>query len=75
MKQFFKFVLATIVGVIISGIIIGVVGAVLVIGLIASAGSDKTVDVSPNSILYMSLKNQITERTPNNPLAGLDFWV
>jgi len=73
MKQFFKFVLATIVGVIISGIIIGVVGAVLVIGLVASAGSDKTVDVSPNSILYMSLKNQITERTPNNPLAGLDF--
>ncbi|AYL94718.1 signal peptide peptidase SppA [Mucilaginibacter celer] len=73
MKQFFKFVLATIVGVIISGIIIGIVGAVLVIGLITAAGSDKPVDVSTNSILYMSLKNPITERTPNNPLAGLDF--
>ncbi|WP_114940286.1 signal peptide peptidase SppA [Mucilaginibacter endophyticus] len=73
MKQFFKFVLATIVGVIISGIIIGVIGAGIIVGLIASAGSDKTVDVSPNSILYMSLKNQIVERTPNNPLADLDF--
>ncbi|MGN8069159.1 signal peptide peptidase SppA [Mucilaginibacter sp. SG564] len=71
MKQFFKFVLATIVGVIVSSIVIVIIVAAIIGGLIASAGSDKTVDVEPNSVLHMAFTAPITERTPNNPLAGL----
>jgi protease-4 len=68
MKQFFKFVLATIVGV----VLITVVLVLVVIGIIASSG-DKTIEVEPNSVLRMAFTNPITERTPNNPLAGLSF--
>lgn len=73
MKQFFKFVLATIVGIVISGVIIIVIIAGIIGGLIASAGSEKTVDVEPNSVLRMAFTNPITERTPNNPLSGISF--
>lgn len=69
MKQFFKFVLATVVGI----IVVSVIMLFVVIGIIASATSDKAVTVEDNSILTISLKTNIPERTPNNPLAGLDF--
>ena len=69
MKQFFKFVLATIVGLILTTIVIVVIG----IAIVASASSDKSVDVSPNSVLRIAFTTTIPERTPNNPLAGLSF--
>jgi protease-4 len=69
MKQFFKFVLASMLGV----LLIGVILIVVVVGIVVSASSDKTVDVEANSVLHMAFTNPITERTPNNPLAGLSF--
>jgi protease-4 len=73
MKQFFKFVLASMVGVFLMGFIVLVIAVVLIGGLVASAGSDKSVDVEANSVLHMAFTTPITERTPNNPLAGLSF--
>ncbi|MBC7400933.1 MAG: signal peptide peptidase SppA, partial [Mucilaginibacter sp.] len=69
MKQFFKFVLATVVGIILSTIII----ILVIVGIIAAAGSDKDVTVDANSILHIDIKYPIAERTANNPLAGLSF--
>ncbi|MFD0764168.1 signal peptide peptidase SppA [Mucilaginibacter lutimaris] len=70
MKQFFKFVLATIVGV----TLMAVIGLALLLGLIAAAaGSDKAVDVEANSVLHIKFTSPINERTPNNPLANLGF--
>jgi protease-4 len=69
MKQFFKFVLASMLGV----LLIGVILIVVVVGIVVSASSDKTVDVEANSVLHMAFTTPITERTPNNPLAGLSF--
>jgi protease-4 len=69
MKQFFKFVLATFVGIILTTLIIILVFA----GIIASAGSDKGAEVEANSILHIKIKYPVTERTANNPLAGLSF--
>jgi protease-4 len=69
MKQFFKFVLASIVGF----IVVGVIMICVVIGLIASAASDKDVTVDDNSVLNVSFKTAIPERTPNNPLSSLGF--
>ncbi|MDP9048807.1 MAG: signal peptide peptidase SppA [Bacteroidota bacterium] len=72
MKQFFKFVLASMVGFIITSLILVFIFILLIAGLI-SAGNDKTVEVDANSVLQMSFSNPIPERTPNNPLSGLSF--
>jgi len=69
MKQFFKFVLATILGLVLTCVII----VLIIFAIISSASSDKTVDVEPNSILHIAFTQPITERTPDNPLAGLSF--
>jgi protease-4 len=69
MKQFFKYVLATIVGLVFTSIIILIIG----IAIIASASSDKGSHVDANSVLHISFNGNIPERTPNNPLAGLSF--
>src|ERR1700761_6540669 len=69
MKQFFKFVFATMVGIIItSGIFI-----LIIIGIVVAASGDKEVEVDANSVLHINFNNAIPERTPNNPLAGFDF--
>jgi protease-4 len=72
MKEFFKYVLASMVGFIIVAAIIILVGILLVVGLVSS-GSEKTVAVEPNSILHVQFKKDIPERTPNNPLADVPF--
>jgi len=69
MKQFFKFVLATIVGIILSTLII----ILVLVGLVAGASSEKSVQVDANSILHINIKYPISERTANNPLANLSF--
>ncbi|NCD69829.1 signal peptide peptidase SppA [Mucilaginibacter agri] len=69
MKQFFKFVLATIVGLIFATIIL----IFVLIGIVASASGDKSETVESNSVLSIAIDHPITERTPNNPLAGLSF--
>ena len=69
MKQFFKFVLATIVGIIIVNVFLFFV----LIGIISVATTDKTPDVASNSVLRISFNAAVAERTPNNPLAALGF--
>jgi protease-4 len=69
MKQFFKFVLATIVGLIITTIIICIIGFVIVL----SAGDDKGVHVDANSVLHITFNKSIPERTPYNPFKDIPF--
>ncbi len=68
MKQFFKFVLASMLGFIITGVIL----VIILIAIIAGS-SDKSVDVDSNSVLKLSFNYAIPERTPYNPLSGLSF--
>lgn len=69
MKQFFKFVLATFVGLVLTTIVL----VLILVGIITAASSDTPVAVESNSVLHMSFNMPIPERTPNNPLAGLSF--
>jgi protease-4 len=69
MKQFFKFVLATFVGIIITTFLL----VIILIAIVSAAGSDKTEEISANSVLHVAFNYAIPERTPNNPLAGLGF--
>lgn len=71
MKDFFKYVFATVIGIVISTIIIGIIFTLVIVGTISSIGEEKAVEVKSNSVLYIDLDQAITERTPSNSLAGL----
>ncbi len=74
MKDFFKYTLATIVGVIVSVILLGFVFFVGFFVLIASLGNEKPIAISSNSVLTLNLDAPIIERTPEKPLRDLLFW-
>lgn len=60
MKDFFKYVLATIVGIILTSIIITIISIVSVAGMIANEGVSGSVE--KNSILRIKLQGEIVER-------------
>ncbi|NQU52983.1 MAG: signal peptide peptidase SppA [Bacteroidetes bacterium] len=71
MKQFFKYVLATIVG--ISAVsFIGIILFFIIIGALMST-TDKQVTVENNSMLVLNLDRQIVDRAPNDPFEDLDI--
>jgi protease IV len=71
MKEFFKYVLATIVGVIAVSII-GLLLFFMTIGIIISA-AEKQVSVQNNSMLVLDLERQIVDRAPNDPFQDMDI--
>lgn len=71
MREFFKYVFATVVGIIISTILIFLLFIVLVVGIVASIDDDKPVDIVGNSVLYLNLDQNIKERTPNKTFDNL----
>lgn len=71
MKEFFKYVFATVVGVVISSVVLFVLFFVILISAISSMSADKKIIVKENSILYLNLDQSIIERTPENTLAGI----
>ena len=75
MREFFKYVFATVVGIIISTVLIFILFVILIVGIVASIDDDKPVDVASNSVLYLNLDQNIKERTPgksfdNLPIVG-----
>ena len=69
MKQFLKYVLATVTGIVLLLVIVGILGAISLVGLAAkSAGS---MQVEENSVYTMNLSGILNERTASNPLAEL----
>jgi protease-4 len=71
MREFFKYVFATVVGIIISTVLIFIVFVVMIVGIVASIDDDKPVDVASNSVLYLNLDQNIRERTPNKSFDNL----
>lgn len=72
MKSFFKYVLATVTGIIISTLLLVVVGLIIIGGMISSMTADKEAIVAENSLLHIDLQYQITERTVPDPFEELD---
>jgi protease-4 len=67
MRQFFKFVLATLVGL----VVFSVLGFVVIIGLVAALGSSGTSKtVASNSVLELKLDKPISERKQSADLLG-----
>jgi protease-4 len=71
MKEFFKYVLATVVG-IIAVSLIGFFLMFMVVGILVSS-TEKQVTVQDNSMLVINLEQQIMDRAPNNPFENLEI--
>lgn len=71
MKEFFKYVLATVTG-IIAVSIIGSLLMFMIIGAIVSS-AEKQVSVKNNSMLVIDLTQQVVDRAPNDPFEDLDI--
>lgn len=61
MKDFFKYMAATVVGIIVFSILTGVLGLMCIVGMIASESSSK--DVSDNTVLVLNLTGTLEERS------------
>jgi len=77
MREFFKYLFASMLGFFLSIIIVFVICFIVVVGLVSSIDTDKTITVSNNSVLFLNLDQAITERTPkktfgNLPIVGGD---
>lgn len=72
MRAFFKYVFATIVGIVISVFVLVILFVVIISGMIASIGDAEPTAVKNNSVLYLDLDQPITERTQKS-LAGIPF--
>ncbi len=73
MKQFFKFMFASMLGMTLT-IILGFLLIVGIIGsIVASAGDNPITYVSDNSVLHIELKEEIKDRSSNNPFDNFDF--
>ena len=71
MKEFFKYVFATIVGVFAVSII-GMILMFMIIGAIISS-AEKKVAVENNSMLVLDMSRQIVDRAPNDPFGDMDL--
>jgi protease-4 len=73
MKQFFKFMFASMLGVFLAFFL----GIIVLVGMIAamvsSADSKKEAKVEPNSVLHINFEAQINDRSSNNPFENFDF--
>ncbi len=73
MKQFLKYVMATVTGIILVTVIMGILGVISLVGLAASsAGSQQ---VKENSVFTLALSGLVEERAASNPLAELTGQV
>ena len=64
MKDFFKYVLATVVGIFLTSIIMFAFGAMSIVGMIASGEATKSID--PNSVLVLKLDGMMSEQSEDN---------
>ncbi|MGC9374464.1 MAG: signal peptide peptidase SppA [Bacteroidales bacterium] len=71
MKSFFKYVLATIVGIILSSILmffifLGSIGAMI-------SSQDQPVKIDEHTVLHIELSSPIADRSNKNPMENFDF--
>ncbi len=67
MKDFMKYTLATIVGIILCSVIMTVITIISIAGM--SASESMSAPIEKNSVLRINLQGSISERTEDNPMA------
>ena len=71
--DFVKHIFATIIGVLVTFVIIFVVFLVFIGALVQQSTSQSAAIVPDNSVLYMSLDHEIVEKTESNPFGDLNI--
>ncbi len=69
MKDFLKYTLATVTGLIIAGVIFTIISISAIIGMIASLSPSTPSALQDNSILHIKLKGEMTELLQEDPLS------
>src|SRR5690606_16187878 len=73
MKQFFKFMLASMLGVFLSMLLLGICFLIFLAALFSVAGKTETVSVRENSVLVASFDRNIPDRSPASPFSGFSL--
>lgn len=73
MKQFFKFMFASALGVFISFFLLLIVFVLFLAAMFAAGSSQETVNISENTLLVARFDQNIPDRTPESPFPGLGF--
>ncbi|TYK37515.1 signal peptide peptidase SppA [Bacteroides pyogenes] len=66
MKDFFKFTLATVTGIILSTILLFIIGIITLFGIVSASGNETTV--KENSVMMLNMRGTLVERTQENPI-------
>ena len=69
MKDFFKNVFATVVGIIVFTLIVGIIGVMSIVGMVASTSA--TTNVKDNSVLVLNLDGLVEERAEGDMLSTI----
>jgi protease-4 len=69
MKEFFKFVFASMIGFILSFFLVFIILIALIVAMVSSAGSEGKISATSNSIMHISLDYPIKERADKNPFS------
>lgn len=73
MKQFFKFMFASMAGFLLSLFVLVLILIGIAASMVSSLNDGESVSISDNTILQITFESAIKERTDKNPLSGLDF--
>lgn len=71
MKDFLKYTMATLTGLILAGVIFAVIGIISLVGFIASVSSTAPVVLKDNTVAVIQLRGSMTERTQTSALNAL----
>jgi len=69
MKDFIKFTFASMLGIVLAGIIFTILGIVTMVGMVASSDTETTV--KENSVFVLELDGTLSERVQENPFQSL----
>lgn len=69
MKDFLKFTFASVIGVILAGVVFTILGIITLVGMVAS--SDTETVVKDNSVFVLDFKGNLSERIQENPFQQL----
>ncbi len=71
MKSFFKYLLASVLGVMIAGFLMFIITIVGITAMVSS--QDEVVKIEPNTFLHMELSQPIMDRSNDNPFETINF--
>src|SRR3954471_24005300 len=73
MRQFLKFMLASVVGTFIAGMLLFFFVLLMISSTVSSLSTKQSADVSSNSVLRIRFAEEIKERSDDNPFKNFDL--